>query len=71
MSDISKIDKNFTIPEAIDKEDVVFSSLTPKSSTTVLVFKGSVAADEEVEKPNKATFEIFFTNIIGFNPVVK
>ena len=47
------------------------SSLTPKSSIIVLVFKGNVAADEEVEKPNKATFEIFFTNIIGFNPVVR
>ena len=43
------------------------SSLTPNSSTVVFVFKGNDEADEEVENPNKATLEIFLTNINGFN----
>ena len=41
------------------------SSLTPNSSVVVFVFKGNVAAEDEVENPNKATFPIFFTNLIG------
>lgn len=43
------------------------SSLTPNSSVTVLVFKGNVAAEDEVENPNKATFPIFFINLIGLS----
>ena len=30
-------------------------SCTPNSSTVVFLFNGSVAADEDVENPNKAT----------------
>ena len=43
------------------------SSLTPNSSTVVLVFKGNVAADDEVENPNNATLPILFTNLIGLS----
>lgn len=43
------------------------SSLTPNSCVVVFVFKGSVAVEDDVEKPNNATFPIFFINIIGFN----
>ena len=43
------------------------SALTPNSSTVVLVFKGNVAADDEVENPNNATLPIFFTNLIGLS----
>mgnify|MGYP003310940778 CR=1 FL=1 len=39
---------------------------TPKSSLTVLSVTGIVAADEEVEKANRATFLIFLKNISGF-----
>ena len=42
------------------------SFLTPKSSLTVLSVTGIVAADEEVEKANKATFLIFLKNMSGF-----
>ena len=33
------------------------SLLTPNSSTVAFVFRGKVAADEDVENPNKATLE--------------
>ena len=45
------------------------SSLTPSSSVVVFVFKGNVAAEEEVENPNIATLPIFLTNGIGFKRV--
>ena len=45
------------------------SSLTPNSSTVVFLFKGSVAALEEVENPNNATLAAFLTKGIGLNPV--
>lgn len=40
-------------------------------STTVLVFKGRVAAYEDVENLNNATLVIFLTNVNGLKPVVK
>ena len=40
------------------------SVLTLNSSTVALVFKGNVAADDEVENPNNATLPIFFTKHI-------
>ena len=43
------------------------SSLTPNSSTVVFVLSGKVAADEDVENPNKATLDIFLTKVIGFS----
>ena len=35
--------------------------------SVVLVFKGNVAADDEVENPNNATLPILFTNLIGLS----
>ena len=46
------------------------SSFTPNSSVVVFVFNGNVAAEDEVENPNIATFPIFLTNGIGFKRVV-
>ena len=40
-------------------------SCTPNSSTVVFLFNGSVAADEDVENPNKATLTAFFINGLG------
>ena len=40
-------------------------SETPNSSVVVFLFKGSVAAEDEVEKPNNATFAAFFINGLG------
>ena len=52
------------------KINEAISLLTPSSSTVVLVFNGNVAAEEDVENPNMATFPIFLTNGIGFKRVV-
>lgn len=47
------------------KVNEAISSLTPNSSTVVFLLSGRVAALDEVEKPNKATFAIFFKNGFG------
>ena len=43
------------------------SFLTPRSSVTVFKVTGMVAALDEVEKANSATFLIFLKKINGFN----
>ena len=45
------------IPSGRTKEAIVSS--TPSYSVVVLMFSGSVAAEEDVEKPKIATFVIF------------
>ena len=50
-------------PTGTTKEETSF--LTPKSSVTVFRVTGIVAALEEVEKANKATFLIFLKKVIG------
>ena len=56
------------MPSGSTKEAI--SSRTPSSSVAVLRFRGSVAALDEVEKPNSATLPIFFTKSSGLRPVV-
>ena len=51
-------------PTGTTKEDTSF--FTPRSSVTVFNVTGMVAALEDVENANKATFLIFLKNIIGF-----
>ena len=51
-------------PTGTTKDETSF--FTPKSSLTVLSVTGIVAAEEEVEKANNATFLIFLKNIRGF-----
>ena len=55
------------IPSGSTNEAI--SSFTPSSSTVVFLLSGSVAAEDEVEKPNRATLDAFLTNGIGFNLV--
>ena len=47
-------------------KDAIVSS-TPNSSVQIFIFSGRVAALEEVENPNTATFAIFFMKVIGFS----
>ena len=51
-------------PTGTTKDETSF--FTPKSSVTVFNVTGIVAADEDVEKANRATFLIFLKNISGF-----
>tara|TARA_Y100000739_G_C20296962_1_gene323650 strand:- start:58 stop:276 length:219 start_codon:yes stop_codon:yes gene_type:complete len=51
-------------PTGTTNEETSF--LTPRSSVTVLRVTGIVAALDEVEKANKATFLIFLKKVIGF-----
>ena len=41
------------------------SLCTPSSSTHVFLFSGRVAALDDVENPNKATFAVFLMNGLG------
>ena len=47
------------------KTNEAISSLTPNSWTVVSLFNGNVAALDDVEKPNKATFGILRINGFG------
>ena len=51
-------------PTGTTKEATSF--FTPRSSDTVFKVTGIVAALDDVEKANKATFLIFLKKIIGF-----
>ena len=51
-------------PTGITKDETSF--LTPKSSVTVFRVTGIVAAEEDVENANRATFLIFRKKINGF-----
>ena len=53
------------MPSGRTKEAMLSS--TPNSSSLTLMFRGRVAALEEVEKPKTATFAIFLMNLMGFS----
>ena len=52
------------MPRGRTKE--AMDSSTPKSSVLTLMFRGRVAALEEVEKPKTATLAIFLMKVMGF-----
>ena len=53
------------MPSGRTKEAMLSS--TPNSSSHTLMFRGRVAALEEVEKPNTATLAIFRMKVKGFS----
>ena len=60
--------------DGYDVRDVTLKSLRENIGIVqqdVYLFSGSVAAEEDVEKPNNATFAIFRINGRGFKRVVK
>ena len=52
------------MPSGRTKEAMLSS--TPKSSVLALMFRGRVAALDEVEKPKTATLAIFLMKVMGF-----
>ena len=64
VADGDKVRSFLEIALATMKEDTSF--FTPRSSVTVFKVTGIVAALDEVEKANRATFLIFLKKINGF-----